>query len=152
MTLPVLIVQGGSDKTPDAFSFTNCTGADINATPMSNSITPIGYNSPTPVYYDVGSSGSNGVIINGNFTYNNPAYICPGQTLALRMNTSSYPYATTCCMNVCIGPQNACTKTTWCVTTRNRDETPNPYSAPSWSNVTPGTSCCGCVQDRKSVV
>ena len=107
------------DSNPDAFSFTNSTGASISTLTTSNTITPTGYNVETT--WSVGSGGQ-GSVAGG--AYATSGTISPGQTLTVRA-TSSASYETATSHLVTIGAVTS----TWSITT----------SAPAISYTTAGT-------------
>jgi hypothetical protein len=82
-------ITGAHDTTPNAFNFTNVTGARRNRLIYSNPLTLNGYNMPVPVSI-VGGMYS----IGGGAWTSVPGTINPGQSLRLRVSSSSYSYTT----------------------------------------------------------
>ena len=97
-----------ADVNPDAFSFTNATGADPSTLTISNTITPTGYNTPSSFSVTNGGAGS---AAGGAFT--SSGTISPGQNFRVQ-GTSSASYSTATSFLVSIGS----TQTTWSITTK----------------------------------
>ena len=97
-----------ADLNPDAFSFTNATGANPSTLTTSNTITPTGYSAPANWSVTNGGQGS----VNGG-AYTTSGTISPGQNFTVR-GTSSSSFSTAASFLVSIGS----TQSTWSVTTR----------------------------------
>ena len=104
-----LLMAGGisADLDPNAFGFNNVGGANLSTLTTSNTITPIGYDTPTAWSVTNGGQGS----VNGG-TYATSGTISPGQTFTVR-GTSSSSYSTGVSFLVSIGA----TQSTWSITT-----------------------------------
>jgi len=106
--LSVLLGGRALDPNPDAFSFTNATGAERSTLTTSNTITPTGYDTASSFSVTNGGQGS----VNGG-AYASSGTISPGQTLTVQ-GTSSSSFSTAATFLVSIGS----TQSTWSVTTR----------------------------------
>lgn len=120
-----------ADVNPDAFSFTNATGAELSTLTTSNTITPTGYNTPSSFSVTNGGAGS---VAGGAFT--SSGTISPGQNFRVQ-GTSSASYSTATSFLVSIGS----TQTTWSITTKAAPTcatytTPGTYSFVVPSGVT----------------
>ena len=90
--------QTACDTTPNAFSFTDVTGAEVSTLTTSNSITIGGINTSTPV--SVSGSGSPQIRINGG-SWVTSGTITNGQSLQVRLTSSaSNDTASTATVNV----------------------------------------------------
>lgn len=103
-------LRTGGDTMPDAFDFTNVTGADPSTVTSSNIITISGINDTTPV--SVTGDGSPQFSINSG-AWTTSGNILDGQTLQVRL-TSSASYTTAHNITVTVGGVSD----TWGVTTR----------------------------------
>lgn len=87
-----------ADTTPNAFNFTDVTGAALNSLITSNSLSIAGINSATSV--SVSGTGSPQISINGG-AWATSGTITNGQTLAVRLTSSaSFSTASTATVNV----------------------------------------------------
>jgi hypothetical protein len=119
---------GGSDTTPDAFTFTAATGSQLTTVNTSNTITVAGIDT------------ASAISISGNGTYskNGGAYtaisgtVVAGDTIAVRL-TSSGSYSTAVTSTVTIGGVTG----TYSVTTRAINSTPTAFTltAATGSNI-----------------
>jgi LmbE family N-acetylglucosaminyl deacetylase len=116
------------DTTPDPFVFTARTDATRGSTYTSNSITVTGINQPTPISVVGGLYSISG----GGFT-NVAGTVTNGQTVRVRV-TASTQFSTTTTATLTIGGISA----QFNVTTLAADTTPNAFSFPSQTGVTPG--------------
>lgn len=103
------VTTAALDTTPNAFTFTDVTNANLNALITSNTITISGINSTTPV--SVSGGGAQISIAGG--AWGTSGNITNGQTLAVRL-TSSTMFSTAVTATVTVGGVND----TWSVTTR----------------------------------
>lgn len=109
---------GGSDTTPDAFTFTDVTGATLSTVYTSNTVTISGINAAAPISITGGTYSING----GAFTAV-VGTISNGQTVAVRL-TSSGSFSTAASATLTIGGVSD----TYTVTTQAIDTTPNPFN------------------------
>lgn len=79
----VLAGNRTSDSIPDAFNFTDQSGAALSTVITSNTITPTGYNTSTSWTCSGGTASISGG------AYTNSGTISPGQTVSLRLTSSS---------------------------------------------------------------
>ncbi len=105
------------DTTPDAFSFTDVTGAPLNTLTTSDTITVSGINAPVSVSVTGGLYSING----GGFTAA-PGMVSSGQMVAVQ-NTSSTNFSTTTNTTLDING----VMDTFSVTTAAEDLIPNPF-------------------------
>jgi hypothetical protein len=106
------------DTTPDAFSFTDATNANLSTVTTSNSITVSGIVAPAAVTATNGATFS----INGG-AYGTSGNINNGETLTVRL-TSSGSFSTAVNTTVTVGGVSD----TWSVTTLAADTTPDAFS------------------------
>ncbi len=97
-----------SDTTPDAFTFTDQTGASLSTVTTSNSITVTGIDASAPISITGGEYAING----GSYT-SSPGTVSLNDTVTLRV-TSSGSYSTTVDVTLNIGGVTD----TWSVTTQ----------------------------------
>jgi hypothetical protein len=93
----VTIIDDDADSTPDAFTFTNQTGAPFSTAVTSNTITITGMNTPTYITTTIGFGGPTGqysIGCNGAFT-DSDGTINPGDTVCVRHTSSASPTTTT---------------------------------------------------------
>ncbi|MBL8483619.1 MAG: hypothetical protein JNJ60_15580, partial [Rhodocyclaceae bacterium] len=84
------VTTAAADSTPDAFSFTAVTNAALNTLVISNGITVWGTNAPSDI------SVTNGEYSIGSGAYTSaPGTVVKGQTVRIRIRTSSDPATTT---------------------------------------------------------
>lgn len=118
-----------ADTTPDAFSFSNVSNAELSTLYTSNTITITGINSPTAVTSNASIIYINGISVPSGSTINN------GQTLSVA-GYSSGSLSTGTSYTVTVGG----TGTTWTITTRALKTTPTWGSiTPTINNATPNT-------------
>jgi hypothetical protein len=110
------------DTTPDPFSFTDLTNAQLNTVVTSNAITVSGINTATNISISGGTYSVNG----GPYT-SAPGTVSNGSTVRVQL-TSSGSYSTTTSATLTIGGVSD----TFSVTTRSEsatpDTTPDPFS------------------------
>jgi hypothetical protein len=116
----VVTTLAAPDTTPDAFNFNDATGAELSTLTISNSITPIGYNSAAAITVSGGEYSIDG----GAFT-SSAGTISPASSVRVRA-TSSGAYSTAVSVTLTIGGVSD----TWTVTTRaeDADTTPDAFS------------------------
>jgi hypothetical protein len=106
------------DTTPETFSFTPVTGAELNASATSNTVTITGINSSAKVVVLLGEYSINdGGFVTADGTITN------GQTIKVR-RTASSSFSTATEVNLSIGGVSA----TFSITTRAEDQTPDAFS------------------------
>lgn len=120
--------QTACDTTPDAFTFTDVTGADPSTLTTSNTVTITGINTAATVTATGGAQFS----INGG-GWGTSGSITNGQTLAVRL-TSSASYSTAVSSTVTVGTGTD----SWSVTTR----APNNCTVASGTTWTVSSSTC----------
>lgn len=127
-----VLAAGGwvADTTPNAFSFTDQGGVELNTLTTSNAITISGINTATNVSMSGGISMAYS-IAGGSFI-SSGGTITNGQTLQVRQQSSG-TYSGAVQSTVTVGG----TSTVWTVYSRAADTTPNAFSFPS--NVTGAT-------------
>ena len=133
------VITESPDLTPDAFSFTNVTNAQINTTYTSNSITVSGINGVTipkfSIPISISGSGFEYNINGGAFT-SQPGLVVSGDVIALR--TTPISYATTSTGTLTINGVSS----SWSVTTGSQpfDTVPDPFSFSSLTNTPQNTT------------
>ena len=118
------------DSTPDAFTFTDQTGAYRNVLRYSDTVTISGITTAVPV--TVSGEGSPKISINGG-TYGTSGTLTNGQTLRVRL-TSSPDYSTTYAATVTVGAASD----TWTVRTLD-DDWPDAFAFSDQSGVARNT-------------
>lgn len=124
-----LLVAGGisADLDPNAFGFNNAGGASLSTLTTSNTITPIGYDTPTTWSVTNGGQGS----VNGG-AYASSGTISPGQNFTVR-GTSSSSYSTSVSFLISIG----LTESTWFITTMAMPTEASYTSAGTYTFIVP---------------
>ena len=114
-----------SDTTPDSFTFTAVSNADVNAVVESNSITIDGINAATAISI----TGGEYKIASGEYTSSNST-VTDGQSVMVRLTTSETG-STANQATLTIGDVSA----TFSVTTRPDDTTPDTFAFPAVTGV-----------------
>jgi hypothetical protein len=115
------------DTTPDAFSFTDVTGADLSTVTTSGSVTPTGYNTAASITATGGTVSVEG----GSFTASTT--ISPGQSFVARVTSSGSSSTAVNCV-VTIG---GATSDTFTVTTSAAGAVPSISVAPAITGMNP---------------
>lgn len=118
-----------SDTTPDAFTFNAVANADVSVTVESNTITVDGINAATTISI----AGGEYKIASGEYTTSNNT-VTAGQPVTIRLTTSEAGGATSQA-TLTIGDVSS----TFTVTTRPDDTTPDAFSFTAVTDAAPGS-------------
>ena len=136
MTFPYLIAQGGGDFTPSAFNFTCCAGVNPSTATVSNSYTPICYNSPSAISISAGA-----YCVSGLGWSSSAGTIKPGCSVAVCMTSATY--SSGCCSVLTIGSPPITAG--FCLVTRALDATPDAFCACCYTGANLSVACCNTV-------